>query len=762
MSADVVMVSATPAEHAAEAFDRGWRPFQMGKREKFPPPVGLTGYKGRNLTAEEVGRIPKGANLALRMPPDVIGLDVDVYHDGDKTIAEFVAKYGPLPATSMTHSNRGDGSGIRFYRVPPGTMLLTGLPGVEIIQWFHRYAMVEPSVHPEGRNYGWTDDAGDPSTVPEVGDLPALPWSWQEGLKSSSKGEGVTTLTPDEVADFFTEHTAEHRPGALKGVQRMLAERGNNSRHDTLVKAACWSMTEAAAGWYSAENAETVLADWWRSVFNGADSRKPDDGEFGRALIHGVEWAAGHSEDVAAKVAELDQEPDDEPDEPIPPCSLDHAHGVVRRWFGDEYDLDAFDVVLAAAAVERLDGDPLWLLIVSGSGNAKTETVGALSMTGAHITSTISSVGALLSASPAKEKAKDSTGGLLRKIGDSGIIVIKDVTSILSQDRNTRGEVLAALREVYDGRWERNVGTDGGRTLNWEGRVVVIGAVTTAWDRAHDVISSMGDRFVLLRMDSTEGRMQAGRRSIGNTGHEVQMRAELAEVAAGVLNGIDTSTTITLTDDETETLLAAADIVTTGRTAVDYDYRGDVIDAHAPEMPTRFAKELAQVVRGSVAIGMQRQDAMRLAIRCARDSMPPMRLAILLDVAEHQGATTSQVRKRIGKPRSTVDRQLQSLNMLGLLDCIEDEEHTGRGSSWRYSLADGVDPDVLTITKFVSEYAYGHKKEKREGSISPTHISGDGPPTASPDPRPPRCGYCTGPTDEATLCLDGTCKGSQF
>jgi hypothetical protein len=31
--------------------------------------------------------------------------------------------------------------------------------------------------------------------------------------------------------------------------------------------------------------------------------------------------------------------------------------------------------MLAAAAVERLDGDPLWLLIISGSGNTKTETV---------------------------------------------------------------------------------------------------------------------------------------------------------------------------------------------------------------------------------------------------------------------------------------------------------------------------------------------------------------------------------------------------
>lgn len=30
--------------------------------------------------------------------------------------------------------------------------------------------------------------------------------------------------------------------------------------------------------------------------------------------------------------------------------------------------------MLCTIAAERLDGDPLWLLIISGSGNAKTET----------------------------------------------------------------------------------------------------------------------------------------------------------------------------------------------------------------------------------------------------------------------------------------------------------------------------------------------------------------------------------------------------
>ncbi|OOK78537.1 iclR helix-turn-helix domain protein [Mycobacterium kansasii] len=376
--------------------------------------------------------------------------------------------------------------------------------------------------------------------------------------------------------------------------------------------------------------------------------------------------------------------------------TLTQAHNVFRRWLGDDYDTDALDAVLATAAVEQLDGDPLWLLLLSGSGNAKTETVQGLDGIGATITSTISSPGALLSASPKRERAKEATGGLLRKLGPRGVLVIKDVTSILSMSGDSRAEVLGALREVYDGRWSRNVGTDGGLTLDWTGRIALVGAVTTAWDKAHSAIAAMGDRFVLIRMDSTTGRQAAGRKAIGNTGSEVAMRSELAEAVAGVLTGMNTEP-ITVTDAETDVLLAAADLVTLSRTGVEYDYRGDVIDAHAPEMPTRFAKQLAQVVRGSVAIGKDRTEALRLAIRCARDSMPPLRLAIIDYLAEHPNSSTADIRKHIGKPRATVDRQLQALHMLSVLECDEQEiTWAGRDTTrWYYQLAEGIDPNTL-------------------------------------------------------------------
>jgi len=316
-------------------------------------------------------------------------------------------------------------------------------------------------------------------------------------------------------------------------------------------------------------------------------------------------------------------------------------------------------------ASERLSGDPVWLLLISGAGTAKTETVQASCGAGALVISTIASEGALLSATKARDKVA-ATGGLLRKIGERGVLTIKDFTSILSADRNVRATVLAALREIYDGHWSRNVGSEGGQTLEWRGRLVVIGAVTTAWDAAHAVIAAMGDRFVLLRINSHVGRLACGKQAICNTGSEDVMRAELA-AAIGDLVTQAAIGDLQLSEQEQENLLRAADLVTLVRTPVERDFRGDVIDAHAPEMPTRFTKQLAQIVRGGIAIGMTRERAMRLALRCARDSIPPLRLEILINVAAGP-SSTNDVSKRLNRPWTTVKRELDALTVLGIVE----------------------------------------------------------------------------------------------
>lgn len=356
---------------------------------------------------------------------------------------------------------------------------------------------------------------------------------------------------------------------------------------------------------------------------------------------------------------------------------LKYLHGRFYRWFGEKYDMAALDATLAATAVERLDGIPLWLLLVAGSSTAKTETVITLDHCPRVVkVSTLTTEAALLSATSKDEHDTEATGGILRELGDSGILVFKDVTSILSMNPSTRAPILAALREIYDGEWHRGKGTDGGSRLHWSGRASFIGAVTTAWDKHHAVVAEMGDRFVLLRIDSTdnEARLANGKQAIANTGDEQHMHDELSTLVAGIVNAVNPALTPKVSAEDSEHILQAANLATYARTAVETNYKGDVIDCHAPEGPARLSKQLTQLYRGAVCIGLTRSAAMQLVIRCARDCVPPLRLAVLEDLAAHPGSSSGQIAARLQKPRATVKRVVDSLHVLGLI-----EEHAATG-----------------------------------------------------------------------------------
>jgi hypothetical protein len=99
---------------------------------------------------------------------------------------------------------------------------------------------------------------------------------------------------------------------------------------------------------------------------------------------------------------------------------------------------------------------------------------------------------------------------------------------------------------------------------------------------------------------------------------------------------------------------------------------------------------------------MNRADALNVALRGARDSIPPLRLRVLADVNYHPMARTSDVVKRLQLPRQTVDRTLQELHLLELL--IVDDEPYGDGKHrWLYQVADTIDsPTLANLTRNVT------------------------------------------------------------
>ena len=51
--------------------------------------------------------------------------------------------------------------------------------------------------------------------------------------------------------------------------------------------------------------------------------------------------------------------------------------------------------------------------------------------------------------------------------------------------------------------------------------------------------------------------------------------------------------------------------------------------------------------------------------------MPPIRLTIIDDLAAYPHSSASEVRKRLDKPRTTVDRQMLALQILGVFTVDE-------------------------------------------------------------------------------------------
>jgi hypothetical protein len=136
------------AKSMSEYFSEGLlSPLPLPPRQKASPPTGYTGQGGVMASSAELNqwrRERPNANIALRLPRNVLGIDVDDYpgKDGGSTLAAAEKAWGKLPPT-IRSSARSDrpASGIRLFRIPEGLAWPSKLPqggGVDEIRWDHR------------------------------------------------------------------------------------------------------------------------------------------------------------------------------------------------------------------------------------------------------------------------------------------------------------------------------------------------------------------------------------------------------------------------------------------------------------------------------------------------------------------------------------------------------------------------------------------------------------------------------------------------
>lgn len=321
-------------------------------------------------------------------------------------------------------------------------------------------------------------------------------------------------------------------------------------------------------------------------------------------------------------------------------------------------------VVLGAVVANLLPGDPVWLGLVAPPSSAKTELLNATSLLPYVVAAATLTPAALLSGTPKREIVAGAKGGLLRQTGEFGILILKDFGSMLSMRPDTKAEVLAALREIYDGTWTRRLGVDGGRILAWTGKLGLIFGTTEAYDDHHAVIGSLGDRFLLYRLGAP-GNGQL-RKALDHTGASTKiMRDELATAVAGLLSDLPLQPP-RLSEDEFQRLDAVVALTVRLRAHVNRDrYSREIESVHGAEGSARIGLCLERLFAGLCVIGLDRGEALRIVITVARHSVPPARCRAF-DLLSSTAQATRVIASDLKLPTTTTRRVLEDLAAQGL------------------------------------------------------------------------------------------------
>lgn len=359
------------------------------------------------------------------------------------------------------------------------------------------------------------------------------------------------------------------------------------------------------------------------------------------------------------------------------------ALAALIKMFQDQLhlpDLGALYATLGVVASNWMRGDPVWLLLVGPPSSGKTELVGALGKLPHVHWAALFTEAALLSGTATKERAKDAKGGLLREIGPFGILLVKDFTSTLAQNRDTRAQALAALREIFDGHWSRPVGTEGGKVLHWAGKVGLVAGVTPAIDAHHAVLSELGDRFVFYRLPPTDATKQ-GEAAL-DLDDDGQMRAELVAAVAEFFTAVKPpDKPPKLRGPERARMVALATLAARCRSAVERDGRTrELLFVPEAEPPARLAKALWRLLEGISAIGVDRETAWQVVTKTALDCMPSRRRIVLQLLVDGEDLTTTQVAERADQPTPTVRLALEDLTAHRL--AVRKPQGQGRADRW--------------------------------------------------------------------------------
>ena len=363
----------------------------------------------------------------------------------------------------------------------------------------------------------------------------------------------------------------------------------------------------------------------------------------------------------------------------IKPETLEDLHKMNSRWLElTDADKEFLEIIYAAGIDRELPGDPVWLYAIAPSGGMKTAA--ARSLNKYHRIYTLDTItpSTLISGLSKVNKQTNEiepAAGILQYL-DGKTLVIKDFTTILSQNEENRNELYGQLRAIYDGYFEKAFGSLP-QPIRIKANIGLILCVTPIIDEYTKAHTSLGERLIKIRQHPDMEKTTT--RSIQNQGKEVEMNFELQNAVAYYLNSLKTNKLPTITKEQEKQIIELAQLTALSRSHVFAEYsKGQIVGIKMveAEVPTRLVKQLKKlalllaIIRKHEAV-----DAydMKTVARVSRDSATPKRMRIIEELAKNGARSSGNISGIIKLHPQTTYNELQLMEALGIVDMNKGE-----------------------------------------------------------------------------------------
>lgn len=302
---------------------------------------------------------------------------------------------------------------------------------------------------------------------------------------------------------------------------------------------------------------------------------------------------------------------------------LEDVYKVYKKYFNLD-STDRIDIVLAVVLSSKLEGIPIWLIIVGASGDMKSVQLNSLmELPECYVMHNLTSK-TLVNGYKDKKKFPDLAPELNNKI-----VIIQDMAQILKLPPEEKAELWGQLRDLYDG-FAGKLSGQGSRASYKDLKVTLIAGSTPTIDEQILIHQDLGTRELVYRTKGNKIRKDVMEKCMLNEEFNKKIKKEIMKTTESFINS-HKPIRFKISEAQKEELMKLALYTSLMRSTASYDYYNKELKSHVyPEEPTRIIQQLQRVFfcLKSLAHPYTDETAFRILWDLVKSSCFPIRIQI--------------------------------------------------------------------------------------------------------------------------------------